>query len=81
MFGDLWYHVLRQTKDFLAFGGPLQVVLWFLATVALSAGPNNWWISWVGTFSALVLVVMMKIANPFSGFCKKSKDVKKPVRF
>ncbi|CAB9507029.1 Sodium/sulfate cotransporter [Seminavis robusta] len=48
-----------KSKDFLVIGTPLQLGLWILTTVLLGT-PSNWWLSWVVTFAAFLLVVIVK---------------------
>lgn len=47
-----------KSKDFLAIGGPLQVILWIFTTVLLST-PSTW-ISWGISFAVFVLVLFIK---------------------
>jgi len=48
-----------QSLDFLAFGTPLQIILWIFTTLLL-ASPFQWWLSWGATFAAFVVVVGIK---------------------
>ena len=52
-----------QYKDFLVIGTPMQLVLWVLSIVFLTMDQGNWWISWLATFLALMLVVMVQICG------------------
>lgn len=51
----------------------MQLVLWILSVAVLAGKAENWWISWVGTFFALVIVVLTRIMNPTKWF-QKSKE-------
>jgi len=63
-----------KTKDFLAIGSPLQIVLWVLSVCVLAGKPENWWISWIGTSVALFLVVATRVMDPSSWCQQKTKD-------
>ena len=48
-----------QYKDFLVVGTPMQVVLWILTILFLTLSGTNWWISWLLTFVALIVVAVL----------------------
>lgn len=48
-----------KSADFLRLGTPLQLILWILTTLMLGT-PSTWWLSWVTTFGAFFLVVVIK---------------------
>lgn len=48
-----------KSKDFLRVGTPLQLILWIFTTAMLGT-PSTWWLSWVITFGAFFLVVVIK---------------------
>ena len=48
-------------KDFLVFGGPMQIVLWILSVAFLVI--EKWYISWIVTAVALVFVCITRVAN------------------
>ena len=44
-------------KDFLKIGTPMQLILWIFSTLILVNPSGLWWLSWVGTFFAFILVL------------------------
>jgi hypothetical protein len=63
-----------KTTDFLAIGTPLQIVLWITSIALLSTTTTtNWWISWIVSFFALVLVVAMQTFDPSSFLSRSNK--------
>jgi uncharacterized protein with PhoU and TrkA domain len=44
-------------KDFLKIGTPMQLILWIFTTLILTNPSGLWWLSWVGTFIAFILVL------------------------
>eukprot|EP00977_Amphora_coffeiformis_P009247 scaffold2102_cov161-Amphora_coffeaeformis.AAC.31 len=50
-------------RDFLVFGTPMQLVLWVLSVAFLVI--EQWYISWIATFLALLFVCVTRIVNSF----------------
>ena len=48
--------------DFLKFGAPLQLILWF-SSVALVATGQTWYISWIICFLAFIVVAAIRLSN------------------
>ena len=44
-------------RDFLKIGTPMQLILWIFTTLILTNPSGLWWLSWVGTFIAFILVL------------------------
>jgi di/tricarboxylate transporter len=52
-------------KYFLAFGSPMQIVLWVLSTASLTV-IKPWYISWIATSAVLALVVFGRMIHSSS---------------
>lgn len=60
-----------KTTDFLKIGTPMQIILWGLSTVLLvTTSASNFFISWLATLAALVLVSLFLLGDPSSCFKK-----------
>ncbi|KAL7454525.1 hypothetical protein ACHAWC_006139 [Mediolabrus comicus] len=46
-----------KVRDFLKIGTPMQLILWIFTTLILTNPSGLWWLSWVGTFIAFILVL------------------------
>jgi hypothetical protein len=59
-----------KTIDFFKLGTPLQIILWVVSTAVLATTTlSNFYISWVSSFAALVVVALFMISDPLS--CKR----------
>lgn len=50
-------------NDFLRIGTPMQVVLWILSIIFISADPSKWYLSWIISALVLCAVSTMLILN------------------
>jgi di/tricarboxylate transporter/predicted amino acid-binding ACT domain protein len=62
-----------KTVDFLRFGTPLQILLWILSVIFVSADKSKWFVSWIASAMVLICVSMLLISNIKCNF-KRSHD-------
>ena len=62
--------------DFLRFGAPMQLILWFSSTAMVSAPDDSWYISWIISFPAFIFVAAVRLTNGaiLNMFKKKSTE-------
>ena len=58
-----------RNRDFLKFGGPLQVILWVSGVAVVSTG-DTWYVSWIVTALLFAAVATARLTN---GACLKSR--------
>lgn len=63
-----------KTADFFKIGTPMQVLLWIVSTVLLeTTTKSNFYISWLASLAALVVVSVFLIGNPLACFRRSDK--------
>jgi len=66
-----------QTKDFLRFGTPLQIMLWILTTAYLSA-IRPWYLSWLGTAFVFFSAITVRVSNASWRMASSSRKARSP---
>jgi hypothetical protein len=50
--------------DYLRFGTPMQLLLWFSSTAMVTAStPDTWYVSWIVCFTGFFVVIFVRLLN------------------
>jgi hypothetical protein len=69
-----------SNMDYLRFGAPMQLLLWLSSTAMISASsPDAWYISWIITVIAFVVIVFLRLLGGSKYFRKDKKPELNPT--
>jgi di/tricarboxylate transporter len=60
-----------SNMDFMRFGAPMQIILWLSSTAMIAATMKNWYVSWLVTAIALVVVAAVRLSS--GGILRRKK--------
>ena len=63
--------------DFLKFGAPMQLLLWFSSTAMVSVSDENWYVAWIICFPAFIVIAAIRLTN--GAVLKKFKKTSEPA--